>query len=451
MSLGSLRTRLLLAGALAITIALLVSAIGLLLLFERHVTRRIDTELGAHLNQLVAGLDRAGDGETAIVLLRRPAEPRFEQPLSGLYWQIVIEPGQHVLRSRSLWDGELALPADDLGDGAVHRHDIVGPGGTTLHVLEREAELPERLGAARARVAVAIDAVEIARASVAFAHDLALPLALLGALLLLAGWVQVTIGLRPLDRIGAALSAVRAGSSRRLGRAFPDEVRPLAGEIDALLDARDADLERARGRAADLAHGLKTPLQVLLGEAERLRSHGDERAADVVASLAEAMQRHVERELRRARLASGSDAATADIGEVVRRVVGVIRRTPAGDRLEWAIDIPAGLAARIDRDDLAEAIGNLLENAADFARHRVAISASADPAIVTVVVMDDGAGIPEADIAEALKRGRRLDTTRGGAGLGLAIVRDIADNAMGTLSIENAMPGLKATLRLKRA
>lgn len=451
MSLGSLRTRLLLAGVLTIALAVSASAFGLLALFERHVTRRIDTELGVHLTQLVAGLDRANERDGTITLVRRPAEPRFEQPLSGLYWQIVVEPGHQLLRSRSLWDGELPLPADRLGDGAVHHHAITGPGGTQLHVLERLAELPARLGFARARVAVAIDAAEIERASSDFARDLTLPLMVLGGLLVLAGWIQVTVGLRPLDRIGAALTSVRAGTSRRMGVAFPDEVRPLACAIDALLDARDAELERARGRAADLAHGLKTPLQVLLGEADRLRSRGETRAAEEIADLAEAMQRLVERQLKRARMSSDSMASSADIGEALGRVVGVVRRTPAGARLAWAVDAPTGLVARIDPDDLAEAIGNLLENAADFAATRVDVRARADGETVTIVVTDDGGGIPAEHIGEVVQRGRRLDTTRGGSGLGLAIVAEIASNAAGTLVVENAPPGLKVTLRLKRA
>lgn len=451
MSRGSLRTRLLLAGALAIALALLVSALGLLVLFERHVTRRIDTELGVHLAQLVAGLDRTGEDDPTISLVRRPAEARFEQPLSGLYWQIAVEPGHRVLRSRSLWDSELSLPADRLGDGTVHLHEITGPGGARLHVLERRAELPARLGSAKARVAVAIDAGEIDRASSDFARDLALPLITLGGLLLLAGWLQVTVGLRPLDRIGAALTAVRAGTRRRMGGEFADEVRPLAGEIDALLDARDAELERARGRAADLAHGLKTPLQVLFGEADRLRSRGETHAAEEIASLTEGMQRLVERQLKRARLAPNASGASADVGETLRRVVGVVRRTPAGSRLVWAIDAPAALGARIDPDDLAEAIGNLLENGADFAATRVDVRALADGETVTIVVTDDGGGIPAEHIGEVAQRGRRLDTTRGGSGLGLAIVADIAANAGGTLAIENSRPGLKVTLRLKRA
>jgi len=142
MTRGSLRLRLLLAAALSVLVALALSAFGLTLLFERHVERRVDAELGVFLDQIVAGLDRAADG--SLVLTQAPADPRFEEPLSGLYWQ--LRAGDAVLASRSLWDATLALPPDELPDRAVHRHRIAGPGGAELIVLERSVTLPERLG-----------------------------------------------------------------------------------------------------------------------------------------------------------------------------------------------------------------------------------------------------------------------------------------------------------------
>ena len=135
MTTRSLRLRLLLLGALSVALALIASTIGLVFLFERHVERRVDAELNAYLNQLIAGLDRDADG--GIALLRSPSDPRFERPLSGLYWQVLIEPAATVLRSRSLWDSELTLAPDALPEGSVRRHRTAGPGGATLYIVER--------------------------------------------------------------------------------------------------------------------------------------------------------------------------------------------------------------------------------------------------------------------------------------------------------------------------
>jgi signal transduction histidine kinase len=446
MSRGSLRLRLLVAGALSILVALALAAFGLMLLFERHVERRVAGELAVHLDQITAGLDRTASGQ--LVLTRPPADPRFETPLSGLYWQVGV--GDERLRSRSLWDETLALPPDTLADGAVHEHRIAGPGGTVLLALERSVILPARLGGGALRAAVAVDAADITAATRAFAVDLLPYLAVLALVLIASAAVQVTVGLRPLGAVRSRLAGIRAGTERRLGDAFPDEIRPLAAEVDALIEAREAQIERARARAADLAHGLKTPLQVLSGDVARLRGRGEAAIADDIEQVATAMRRHVDRELARARLAAGGGDATSDVAAVVDRVLAVIVRTPAGAALRWTTAIPAGAAARIDPDDLAEAIGNLVENAARHAARRVGVNAGVDGDDLLLEVVDDGAGIASAEIGTVLARGGRLDLGGDGAGLGLAIVRDIAEAWGGRLTLASTPAGTVATLTLRR-
>jgi signal transduction histidine kinase len=449
MSVRSLRLRLLVFGVISVAFALMLSALGMVFLFERHVERRVDAELIVHLNQLVAGLDRDQTG--SIALVNPPAEPRFLRPLSGLYWEVLIESTGVMLRSRSLWDSELALPPDSPAQSEIRRHRLAGPGGATLHVLERRFELPERLEGIAVRAAVGLDTSEISQAVRSFAGDLAPFLIVIGALLIAAAWVQVTLGLRPLALIRERLTAIRSGAEQRLGSGFPEEVKPLAVEIDGLLDARDLQVNRARARAADLAHGLKTPLQVLAGDAERLEKLGEREIAAELTTLVTAMHRHVERELTRARLGAGTLQARADVREVADRVVNVVRRTPAGRKLTWSVDMPDALFARVDPDDLAEAFGNLMENAAHHARTRIGVCGAKTDDHVLVRITDDGPGIAEEDIGQALARGGRLDTSGSGAGLGLAIVSDIAEAWGASFSLENATPGLRACLRLRAA
>jgi signal transduction histidine kinase len=233
-----------------------------------------------------------------------------------------------------------------------------------------------------------------------------------------------------------------------LENGFPDEVQPLAEEIDALLDEREAAIEKAKGRAADLAHGFKTPLQVLHGEVERLRHKGESEIASDIASLAETMRRHVDRELARARLSYSAKGASASIRTIVDRVVRVVERTPEGQKLNWTTDIPDDLRARIDGDDLAEALGNLIENAARHAKRNISISAAVEDGSVAIAIADDGQGIAEESWPNVMERGGRLDTRTEGAGLGLAIATDILDAWKGSLSLANANPGLTVTLRL---
>jgi signal transduction histidine kinase len=443
---NSLRTRFMIAGAGSVLVALCLSAFGLLVLFERHAERRVETELAIHLDQLIAGLERDAEGE--LVLARPPADPRFDQPLSGLHWQIVVESDETILRSRSLWDHVLSLPAKPTIDGAVRQHRLAGPSGSTLLALERDLALPAWLGGSDIRAVVALNTADIRAATQAFAGDLVPFLAVIGALLVAAAWAQVTVGLRPLATIRDRLAGIRSGASRRLGADFPDEVRPLATEVDALLSARELQIEKARARAADLAHGLKTPLQVLAGDIARLEGKGETKLANKIAEVAAAMRRNVERELARARVADGCANGRADVGNVVRRVVAVVRRTPDGARLDWVVDLPPNLEARIDPDDLAEALGNLVENAARHACQTIRITGHDGAGSAVIAIRDDGPGIPEDQLDDALKRGGRLDSSNSGTGLGLAIVSDIAAAWDAKLDLMNTSRGLLALLRL---
>ncbi len=447
MTAGSLRLRLFLAGVVSVVVALGLASLGLSLLFERHVERRMATDLALMLDELVSGLDRDAEGNLAVV--DEPGDARFDRPLSGLYWQITRDPNGLVARSRSLWDLELPLPADELAEGALHQHRISGPRGTSLLAVERSVVLPARLGGGTVRVVVARDAAELTEATRTFTADLTPFLVLIALVLIGAFGAQVAVGLAPLKAVRARLAAIRSGAAERLGSAFPSEVQPLAGEIDALLEARDKQVAAARARAADLAHGLKTPLQVLTGGVERLKAKGEGEIANDLAGVGEAMRRHVERELARARREAAPADPAARIKATVERVVAVVGRTPQGAKLDWTIAIAPDLAVRIPPDDLTEVLGNLLENAARHAREHISVTASVMGSDAVVAIVDDGPGIPPDRVPEALRRGGRLDQGGAGAGLGLAIVSDILDAWSGSLELGPTAPGaMTATVRL---
>lgn len=448
MSLGSLRLRLIAGAAAFVVLALALAAGGLTLLFHRHVQGWAAAEMTTYLDQLVAGIDKGSDGRLEVA--RPPPDPRFQRALSGLYWQVSIEPDGPILRSRSLWDFVIVQPAGLEADKALNTYEAPGPDKQTLHLVQRRVTLPERLGSAMARVAVAIDNADLIEASRRFGGALIPFLAVLAALLVAAAWAQVSIGLRPLAALRRRLAAIGAGDARRLGGGFPDEVLPLARQFDALLDARERQIEKARTRAADLAHGLKTPLQVLSGEAERLKAQGESERADEIESIVGAMRRHVERELTRARVGADAADASAHVANVAQRVVRVMERTPEGKRVTWTVDVPPALYARIDPDDLTEALGNLAENAARHAQSSVTVVARPKQDAVEVAVIDDGPGIPPKHASEALRRGGRLDQS-GSAGLGLAIVGDIAEAWDATLTIEAPSRGCHVSLRLPMA
>lgn len=436
----SLKLRLAIAGGASLVVALVIAFHGLSLIFERHVERRVAAELNLHLDQLIAAL-HLDNGRLS--LDREPQDPRFVRPLSGLYWQ--VESGGEVLRSRSLWDTELALPPLDPG-GPVSR-TIEGPAGSSLLLVEREIVGGKALGNRNVLLAVAVIRTDIEAATSAFRRDMLPYLALLGALFIAATLLQITIGLRPLSALRRKVADIRFGRESRIGDAFPAEVLPLTRELDELVASRELQIRRAREHAADFAHGLKTPLQALAGDVRRLRERGETELADQIQSLAALMRRHVDHQLARARMA-GRPTGNADVRVVIARLLAVLERTPEGQLLHWDIEDTGNIRVRMDAEDLTELLGNILDNAARYAGGTVSIRTEGTNDEARIVISDDGPGIPADRIDFALGRGGRLDETSGGAGLGLAIANDIVTAAGGSLSVENGTPGLRVTIRL---
>ena len=447
MKIRSLRLRLMIAATCAILLALAIAGFGLVLLFERHVERRIGSELDTYLNQIAARA--VFDENEAAGLDGKLADPRFDQIYSGLYWQITDEKTNGYTRSRSLWDTQLNLPEDMPPLGVIHVHDIAGPQDTRLLTHERRLIFDTGQGEKILRLAVATNRADVAALSADFASDVTRSLLLLAAVLILAGWIQVNVGLRPLPAIRRGLTAIRGGKTDRLDINVPSEIAPLVEEVNGLLDAQDKAMRRERDRAADLAHGFKTPLTALLADARRLREKGDREIADEIERTATLMRGHIDRELTRSRIRNTRRSAAIEVGLVVQGLIGTLKRTPKGDRIEFEPDIGSGLSVRIERDDLNEILGNLLENAVQHAKGKVLVRAARHGSLVRFDVDDDGPGIDNAERQAVIERGKKLDSSAVGSGLGLAIVSDVLDHYGQKLTLNRSeLGGLKASFEL---
>lgn len=441
----SLHSRLTVAGALAILTAVTLAAAGLSVLFGRHVERVAAADLQARLFAIAAMVETEGSARP--VLREVTVDPLYDLPFSGHYWQVAL--GEETLRSRSLWDVRLDWPADPPALGQTRRIALAGPRGEALLALESLLAVgPE---AVPLRILTATDREEVEAARRGFIGDLVPFLAILGLLLVAGSWLQVRTGLGPLKDVSRHVASLRSAARARMGTDLPAEIMPLAQEIDLLLDERDQNLARARHRAADLAHGFKTPLQALLGDAAELRARGEGEMADSIEHIVTAMRTLVDRELTRARIRSDQGTAVADAARVTGRVTDVLRRTPAGRAIDWQIDTQADCAARIDADDLTEVMGAILENACRFAERTVAVTLGRDGDAVWIRVRDDGPGVGAADLHTITGRGVRLDQSSDGSGIGLAVAAEIIEAAGGDLSLRNVSPGLEVTVRLRAA
>jgi signal transduction histidine kinase len=436
MNSGSLRLRLFAAAAVSIAAALSLTGFAIVNLFERQVRERVGNELDNDLLQLAGAIELKADG--TVLVGRRLADPRFEEPYGGRYWRIDFAelgqgPTHQPLQSRSLWDADLDLA------------NPVGPEGETLMVASRQISLPFQDGEIKLRLTVATLEDEVKRPMGELRDQLLLSLTLIGLALAAGAWIQVKVGLSPLDVLRRTLAEVRAGRALRLSGDFPPEVAPLVGEFNDVLDLRDKSLERARRRAGDLAHGLKTPLTVLSTIARELRRHRLATQADDIDEQAETMRRHVERALTRARLSTGRSHAVTELRPAVEKVVAAMQRLPQGDELDWELRISASAAVPVEAGDLTELLGNLLDNARQWARARVRLRYDAP----FLTIEDDGPGVGEDDLGSIAEGGRKLDESKQGSGLGLSIVADIADLYRLAVAYDRSdLGGLKVTIRL---
>ncbi|CAD7027161.1 sensor histidine kinase [Pseudorhizobium endolithicum] len=455
----SLTARVLLLATLWSGLALVVIALVISALYRQSAERAFTDLLRAQLYNVINSVSIGEDNN----LVGNPqlGDLRYSQPETGWYW--IIEPlgtfAAAPLSSPSLGVSKIAVPtilAVPFNNRYERFYPVVDAFGNNVLVAETEVVLDSEGRAARFRVAGNLDAME--EDIRVFDRSLYIALAVFGLGSLVVNGAAILFGLRPLDRARRALGKIRRGEAERLEGEFPREVLPLVNEINALIESNRRIVDRARMQVGNLAHSLKTPLAVLLNEARSLDpSHGE-----LIESQAEAMQAQVQSYLNRARIAAQRESVLVrtEAEPVLERLVRVMRRLNPDK--EFSLSIDAGAVLAMEQQDFEETVGNLLENAARFCRTRVWISATAaadaragDVADgprrtwLEVSVEDDGPGLAPEQIGEAMKRGRRFDESRPGAGLGLSIVREIAGEYQGRFELERSRRGgLRATLLL---
>lgn len=428
---GSLRIRFIVTAAAAIGLALVLAWGGLSVLFERHLERQAQADLERFGAVLAAALSVDAQGRP--VLSAAPNDPRFHTPGGGLYWRVSTPAG--ALASRSLWDG--ALPATGPVETDAWNAQIA-PGPFENEVMQVVRRIRPTADGAGAVVQVASDHAVVDAAQAAFAGDLAVSLAVLWIVLLLAAWVQILWGLQPLSGVRRELVRLKEDPQARVNRsAFPDEVAPLADEINALADARADDMARARARAQNLAHALKTPLTALKLQVADLRPQ-DRLGVERSLSL---LQQAIGAELAAAAPAPATTRVQAPLRPMIERLIGVVARAHADRGIIFINECLGSHMLAVTDEGALEMFGALIDNAAKHAHSQVVVGSSLGPDGLTVSVDDDGPGIPEDQMAHAMRRGVRLDERGGGQGLGLAVASEVALLSGGTLRLATSRLG----------
>ncbi|MFI4975096.1 MAG: sensor histidine kinase [Caulobacterales bacterium] len=451
----SLVGRLVLIAAVWSLAVLFAAGLGLTALFRQEATDFFDESLSTTVDNLLAGTSVDDSGQIDAPAL---TDQRALRVFSGKYWEIAT-PGPNgtlksIVRSRSLWDtGEILPPPGGAGvlaktPGQTIFYDSIGPEKEALRVAALQSRFSGvaypvifLVGEDRAPIDADIRTFETTTGGV---------LVLLGIGLIAAVIVQVRFGLQPLFNLRREVAAVRTGKADRVQGAYPIELEPLASELNALVAHNQDVVERQRTHVGNLAHALKTPLSVMLTEAERRPGA----LAKVVERQADLMRQQVDHHLRRARAAArqgGGERAEVEpvLDELARTLERIFR--DKGVEIDWSCD--EALSFSGERQDLLEIAGNVMENACKWCKGRVRVAAtSLSPAQWRLVVEDDGPGLASADRDEVLRRGARLDESAPGSGLGLSIVDELARAYGGALTLgDSPLGGLQVEALLPRA
>ncbi|MGL4241780.1 MAG: ATP-binding protein [Beijerinckiaceae bacterium] len=452
----SIAARLVLSAILLSAVILLVAGLLLSTFYRRTTELGFDERLNVYLKALVA--DVAGFGESDRTEPGSLGEPRFELPLSGWYWQIARidterDSEQQVRTSKSLFASRLPR-LSDLGvrtrrEGVAEAY-AVGPDGRDIRLIERLIDLGDD---GRYLVTVAGDPEEIIREIRQFNFALVGTFAILGLALAGVSLAQVRFGLGPLANLRGAVNQIRRGEVQRVEGSFPPEIAPLADELNLLVDANHEIVERARTHVGNLAHALKTPISVIVNEADADQTPLAAKVREQTAVMRQQVQYHLDRARAAARAAAVG--SVTEVEPVVASMVRTFTKIQQARGVVFASSVEDGARFRGEKQDLEEMLGNLVDNAGKWAKSavRIGVERGADiaperPGLV-FTIDDDGPGLAPEKRQEAIRRGRRLDESVPGSGLGLSIVVDLAQLYGGSVALEDSlMGGLRARLVL---
>lgn len=420
--------------------ALLFAYVSIGHVMEDLVRRGVEEKLDTQMEALAKAVTPSGE----LMPSKVPVLPEFGEQ-DGWGWIVRTPAGS--------WAGGTSIDLGSLYFRDRHHHGqdqmVRGRGRSTagmpLYLRERTWSGP-------------VGITEVIAASPAHTVDepisealgsIMISLALLGGGLATATFIQLRFGLRPLRDLSVGIGKIRRGESESLSLEQPQEIRPLAEEINALIVQNAAGLGHARRHVSNLAHGLKTPLATL-----SLRL-ANENVSEETRALVDQLDSRIAHHLTRARSAALREGGRSrtQVAGVITDLIATLQKMHADRALEFTSQIDPGLIVAVEHQDLEEILGNLTDNAAKFARSAVTISALTDARSVQICIEDDGPGMPAEGATEALQRGRRLDESGVGYGFGLSIAQELIELYGGglDLSLSKTAGGLRVLISLPRA
>lgn len=421
----SLRARLLLGAALVLVFFMAGAGIAVQ---RAHADSVRAVHYGRLQGTIYLLLARAEvDASGALVMPPGFAEPRLSLPGSGLYASIYNVNRQEAWRSASTV-GVDAPFRRSLETGRWHYETVEGGGRSYMaatYAVNWEA------GARPATLVLSVLEEQSAfRQEVAvFARTLWAWLGAAGVVLLLAQLLLLQWGLAPLRRVAGEIRRVEAGEQSAIEGRYPDELSGLTDNLNTLIQQERVRQTRYKEALSYLAHSLKTPLAVL-----RSALQEPARLPEAVTQQVRRMDDIVQHQLGRAAAGGATRfAPPVPLAPILERIREALAKVYADKGLDFRVDCAADLAWRIDEGDVFEMMGNLMDNAAKWARQRVAVRAWRDGERLRLQVDDDGPGF--SDTQSVLQLHVRGDERVPGHGVGLAVVNDLVASHRGELAL----------------
>ena len=431
----SIRSRLLLGAALV----LLAFLTGAGLAVQRANAESVRAAYFSRLQSTVYLLLAAAevDSAGALVMPLEFAEPRLSLPGSGLYAGVHNLPRNEQWQSASALGQQLTspLPFQRSLQAGQWRNETVEASGKAFLSVSYAVTWKASARNATLVLTVLEDRTAFDREVATFARTLWLWLGAATLLLLLAQLLLLRWGLAPLRHVASEIRRIEEGGQSRVEGRYPTEISGLTDNLNTLIQQERARQTRHREALSFLAHSLKTPLAVLrsaMAEPAQLPA--------VVAQQVSRMDDIVQHQLARA-IAGGAArfAAPLLLAPILERIRGALAKVYSEKALAFSVDCPSDLGWRIAEGDLFEMLGNLLDNAAKWARSRVEVRVWREAGQLRICVEDDGPGF--SDTESVLRLYVRGDERVPGHGVGLAVVNDLVTSHQGQMGLSRASIG----------
>ncbi|MCF6301929.1 MAG: HAMP domain-containing histidine kinase [Devosiaceae bacterium] len=441
---GSIAARLFWLSAAWLVVALIATGLLLSELYSRALERSQAETLNFNLITLV---ERSVEAGTPTALGVQAPNPRFNRSGSGWYWQITNPEGELLNLSNSLVGESFSMLDETYDENNSRVGNAMDDAGRHLKVIERKVEFQDT----QLIVTVAGNLDDIAQLTGQFRNQAFVVLGAVGVMLAIMSAIVARVALRPVGRLARAIERVRSGEAQKVEGNYPQELTPLAGELNELLRSNTQIVQRAKSQVGNLAHGLKTPLAVLQNEAEI----SSKKLPVIVKSEVKKMNSQVKIYLDRAQMSARSAivGSRANTGEVIARLVRVMQKLHCERKLSVKLEGNHAIWFRGEESDLEEIVGNLLDNACKWSAKEIKILVGTKrlkgQKFATITIEDDGAGLSELEAESVLRRGVRLDEKTAGSGLGLDIVKELVDIYGGQLKLDRStLGGLRANILL---